>query len=86
MLTVPIRILCLYVYVVGALRFLYVFNVLKIPVTHVNVRVMTVCALIADLEKNIFEQQHFDDEAYYNNLYCLHFKLRLSLNIKKIIY
>ena len=60
MLTVPIRILCLYVYVVGALRFLYVFNVLKIPVAHVNVRVMTVCALIADLKK-VFKQQHFDD-------------------------
>ena len=59
MLTVPISNLNLYVHS-WCFTFLYVFNVLQIPVTYVNVRVMTVCALIADLKK-IFKQQHFDD-------------------------
>ena len=50
MLTVPISNLNLYVHS-WCFTFLYVFNVLQIPVTYVNVRVMTVCALIADLKK-----------------------------------
>ena len=84
MLTVPISNLNLYVHS-WCFTFLYVFNVLQIPVTYVNVRVMTVCALIADLKKKYLNNNILTTNPDTGIHVCLNIKLRL-LPIIKIKY